>query len=253
MNPSLRPLALAALAAGQAGTAHAAAAITPTLGPGFTCNSATEPAAGGTVTWQGVSIVDSPTIGYLGKLGEYNGESKIDCAGNKLSEAVARKSGEGQKDFIKVTMKEVYVTSLRPGTDDTDFKWRATQVLGSLGGDAVYETYFEVLRQFEPATGGAGSLDTFLGFKFVTSQKFTGLDEVKFEFKLISPVVLNGLTNGTDGTYGLLTFTAPTQDEDGVTMSLTAAPNDVPEPGTLVLLGTGLLGAAAVRRRRRGW
>ena len=253
MNPSLRPLALAALAAGQAGTAHAAVALTPTVSPGFSCASSTEPAAGGSVSWQGVSLVDTPTIGYLSNLGAYSGESAIDCAGNKLSEALARKSGEGQKDFLKVTMKEVFVSSLQPGTGDTDFKWRATQVLGTLGGKDVYETYFEVLRQFEPVTGGAGTVNTFLGFKFVTSHKFVGIDDVQFKYEVISPPVFTALAANTSETYGLLTFIAPTQDEDGVTMALTAAPNDVPEPGTLALLGTGLLGAAAARRRRRGW
>lgn len=253
MNPSLRPLALAALAAGQAGTAHAAAAITPTLGPGFACASSSDPSAGGSVSWQGVSLVDTPTIGYLSRDNVYSGESAIDCAGNKLSEALARKSGEGQKDFFKVTMKEVFISSLVPGTDESDFKWRTTQVLGSLDGQAVYETYFELLRQFDPAAGGAGTVNTFLGFKITTRNAFVGLDKFAFEYKLIDPPILTAVTNGTGGTYGLLTVTAPTQDEDGVTMSLTAAPNGVPEPGTLALLGTGLLGAAAVRRRRRGW
>ena len=51
----------------------------------------------------------------------------------------ARKAGEGQKDFLKVTMKEVYITSVSPA--------------GSSGGDigeSVSMTYAEIEFAYKP-------------------------------------------------------------------------------------------------------
>jgi len=59
----------------------------------------------------------------------------------------ARKAGEGQKDFLKVTMKEVFVTSTQPG--------------GSSGGDiseAVSLSYKDIEFAYKPQDdkGGLG-------------------------------------------------------------------------------------------------
>lgn len=64
----------------------------------------------------------------------------------------ARKSGEGQKDFLKVTMKEVFITSVKPtgvregdivevvdmSYASIDFSYKAQDDKGTLGGDVKF-------------------------------------------------------------------------------------------------------------------
>ncbi len=64
----------------------------------------------------------------------------------------ARKSGEGQKDFLKVTMKEVFITAVTPsaGADgditelvsmsyaQIDFAYKAQDDKGGLGGEVKF-------------------------------------------------------------------------------------------------------------------
>lgn len=64
----------------------------------------------------------------------------------------ARKSGEGQKDFIKVTMKEVYITSVAPSATSSgeiveqvsmsygsiDFSYKPQDAKGGLGGEVKF-------------------------------------------------------------------------------------------------------------------
>lgn len=64
----------------------------------------------------------------------------------------ARKSGEGQKDFLKVIMKEVYINSIQPsgsmGGDivesvemsygDIDFAYKPQDEKGGMGGDIKF-------------------------------------------------------------------------------------------------------------------
>jgi type VI secretion system secreted protein Hcp len=77
------------------------------------------------------------------------------CASGKhFATAVltARKAGEGQKDFLKVTLKEVFVTSVHPsggsGGDviesiacsykDIEFEYKAQDDKGGLGGSVKF-------------------------------------------------------------------------------------------------------------------
>lgn len=64
----------------------------------------------------------------------------------------ARKSGEGQKDFLKVTMKEVFITSVSPGGagdgdiaeqvamtyGDIEFDYKPQDKEGGLGGSVKF-------------------------------------------------------------------------------------------------------------------
>jgi type VI secretion system secreted protein Hcp len=64
----------------------------------------------------------------------------------------ARKAGEGQKDFLKVTMKEVFITSVQPsgssGGDiaesvsmsygSIDFSYKPQDAKGTLGGEVKF-------------------------------------------------------------------------------------------------------------------
>jgi len=64
----------------------------------------------------------------------------------------ARKSGEGQKDFLKITLKEVFITSVQPSGSQqgdivesvsmsyasVDFAYKAQDAKGALGGDVKF-------------------------------------------------------------------------------------------------------------------
>lgn len=77
------------------------------------------------------------------------------CAGGKHFGSVvltARKSGEGQKDFLKVTMKEVFINSVSPSGDtngdmservsmsyaDIEFAYKPQDDKGGLGGEVKF-------------------------------------------------------------------------------------------------------------------
>jgi type VI secretion system secreted protein Hcp len=75
--------------------------------------------------------------------------AKIAILGRHIKQAVltASRAGEGQKDFLKITMKEVFVTSVEQVADETNaiaesvsvrsadiaFEYRPTDAKGSLG------------------------------------------------------------------------------------------------------------------------
>ena len=77
------------------------------------------------------------------------------CASGKHFHTVvltARKAGEGQKDFLKVTMKEVFITSVSPGGGSggdimesvsmsygsIDFSYKPQDAKGALGGEVKF-------------------------------------------------------------------------------------------------------------------
>jgi hypothetical protein len=231
-KPVLQSVALASFAVGSMGGAHAA----PTS-PIFSCLSDSQPSAGGTVSWPPYAATDAPTLTFDFFDGP-DTSSSLDCSGGVFSEnVVARKSGEGQKDFLKVTMKEVLLAGFVPASD-THIKLGFTQVLGEMvGGVQTYDAYWDITGDYllSNVDGGGTPSTNFLGIKLHTTQKFDGLSSIKYD-------------------YGAreLTFSAELQ-QDASVLSFTSTPRVVDEPGTLALLGTGLLGATALRRRRRSW
>lgn len=77
------------------------------------------------------------------------------CASGKHFKSVvftARKAGEGQKDFLKITMKEVFITSLAPSGasegdivesvnssyKDIEFAYKPQDDKGGLGGEVKF-------------------------------------------------------------------------------------------------------------------
>jgi type VI secretion system secreted protein Hcp len=77
------------------------------------------------------------------------------CASGKHfkdAKLTARKAGEGQKDFLVVTMKEVFITSVSPGGShggdileqvscsykDIEFAYKAQDDKGGLGGEVKF-------------------------------------------------------------------------------------------------------------------
>lgn len=238
-KPVLQSIALASLAAGSIGSAHA-----ELTRPTFGCLDSNNPAAGGVVSWPYATVTE-PVLKFDFDV-DPDISSNLDCSGGVFSEAVVgRKSGEGQKDFLKVTMKEVFLSSGFAPANKDHIKLGFTQVLGeSEDGAPTYDAFWDITGDyllFGNNTGltfnkfGGFPTTHFLGIKLRTTQKFTGLYSIEYDY-----------------TSQEITFSAELQERPGV-LSLTSTPRAVDEPGTLALLGTGLLGAAALRRRRRGW
>ena len=234
-KPVLQSFALASLAAGSLGSASAAP-----IGPTFSCLSSNSASAGGTVSWGTNSTVVAPTLtfDFFDNSVDPDITSKLDCNGGVFSETVAaRKSGEGQKDFLKVKLEEVLLSGFTPANTD-HIKVNFTQALGALiNGVQTYDAYWDLtgdylLRDFD---GGLTAQTNFLGFKLQTTQMFEGLSSFDYDYE-----------------KKVLVFSAEMQQRVG-TLSFTSSPRQLPEPATLTLLGTGLLGAVALRRRRRGW
>jgi hypothetical protein len=230
-KPVLQSVALASLAVGSIGGAEGAL-----TSPSFSCLNSSDPTAGGTVSWP-YATVKEPLLTF-DFFDNADISSELDCSGGTFSEAVvARKSGEGQKDFLKITMKEVLVAGFAPA-NDYHIKFGFTQVLGELkDGVQTFDAYWDITGDYLLSNfdGGFTPSTHFLGIKLQTTQKFDGLSSIKYDYQ-----------------ERILTFSAELQTGDGV-LSFTSAPRVVDEPATLALLGTGLLGAAALRRRRRGW
>jgi len=233
-KPVLHSFALASLAAGFLGSA-AAAPISPT----FSCLPGNTSSAGGNVSW-GANLKVSPTLtfDFFDNGVDPDITSKLDCSGGVFSETVAaRKKGKDQQEFLVIVLEPIMLARSTPANTD-HINVNFTQALGELlDGVQTYDAYWDItfeslLSNFD---GRFTAQSNFLGFKLQTTQKFEGLSSFNYDYEQKE-----------------LVFSAELQQRVG-TLSLTSSPRELAEPTTLTLLGTGLLGAVALRRRRRGW
>jgi hypothetical protein len=206
--------------------------------PTFNCNAA---AAGGTINYSD-GLAFTPELGFGGSINDPNInylKMSCDAGGYKFSDSldIARK-GDKQMEYLKIKLDEVFVTSLKldtehpfdikVGQDLKLFVDRETQ-------HKVFSSFWDVTMLFFKYDDAGLKLDgeykEFIGFEIDSALKFVDDASLKLD-------------------NGLIVFD-PTNPNDG-TVSIYATPH-IPEPGSLVLLGTGLIGIGAEVRRRLGW
>lgn len=220
MRSNRLSLAAAALAASAGAPLAAGAAELPS----FSCGSSSA------ITWAS-GFSSQPTFfdAVTGASGD------VGCNGTDFLHVIGRKSGEGQKDFLKITLAEAFVDGGDSANAEIKFDLKIFHKLVDIPGAPGdgHETYFDLTQFVFNSDAKDPFAEVFLGLKITTLHKFDG----KISFKW-------------DSESQALSALIPLQEDDAV-LSLTSAPSNIPEPETWALLTTGLVGMGAVMRRRR--
>lgn len=220
MRSNRLSLAAAALAASAGAPLAAGAAELPS----FSCGA---PSAA--ITWSS-GFSSQPT--FFNTVTGASGD--VGCFGADFLQVIPRKSGEGQKDFLKITLAEAFVDDGEKANAEIKFDHKVFHKLVDIpGAPGGYETYFDLTQFVFNSDGKDPFAEVFLGLKITTLNKFEGVPTFKW-----------------DSESQALQMFIPLQEADAV-LTLTSAPTAVPEPETWALLTTGLVGAGALLRRRR--
>jgi hypothetical protein len=151
-------------------------------------------------------------------------------------------SGSEEMDFIlgfRVTATKGVITGSQLRIGDPG---------GTVGAGAIRVTEQQCLNGTFGATGACSSGTEASLFAAVTPVTFQPFDEVTYASGATSVEVIKDIqlrANGGEAAFSLL-YNTFTPDENGG-----GGPGAIPEPSTMVMLGTGMLVTAVALRRRR--
>jgi hypothetical protein len=198
MSSNRVPLAFAALAATTVLPATPAPAAEL---PSFDCGSPTA-----AISWSS-GFASQPT--FFNTLSGASGD--VQCEGSDFLQVIPRKAGEGQKDFLKITMEEVFLDEGEPINAELKFDEKIFhKLIGSIDGVAIFDNYFELTQLIFISDSKDVFREAFLGLKITTLGKFDGLPSFKWDSE-------------SQSLHAIVTL----QAEDA-TLRLTAAPGSRP-------------------------
>lgn len=220
-------LTLAALAA--APVAAVAAVVVPPVQsyetPSFSCDAAS---SGGSINWgDGLSVM--PEIG----------SDPLSCANGAFEETIKLTN-----DTLTLNLNELK-SAVGETLDDLKIEGVKGESQDGTHKDYILDTYLESSNSYTKADI---KLTDFVGIKIDSSEDFFKLDSWSFnsDFKQFSLNFSPDVDVKTFAAFDAFADLTPSE----VTVSLYSTPEAVPEPGTIGLLGTGLLGLAMRLRRR---
>jgi PEP-CTERM motif len=234
----LKPFAAIAIAASSVAVARAE--LVPAVQtPSFSCDAAS---GGGSINW-GDNVGGTPSIGFgLDSSNVTFTQMGCDSKTLKIGDSLLKfDDKQNQLKYFEIKLTDTFISQIDGEslkiTDDNSKFLKITDANGE-------QDLWDVILTVDQVDANGGVINTykdFVGLKITAPQDS------------ISGASLDSLKLDGAGNFFLDPTIVGTITADNATISLYSTPMTTPEPGTLVMLGTGLLGLGAAVRRRLGW